>query len=497
MTQRPTGSRFVFDVRDNDPNRHLFYFRTQVTSGALLLAYARAARPVLFRPRRDRRRPVRQGRDSQGHPHLGRQRQPPPAQRRPGADGAYSKPAPAWTANAVFNLGAYEYVTYGGYNVLDDVVDDFSVSAPLGVDTTAPVIALTAPANAATVAGVVAVAATATDNAGMASVQFRLDNGTLGAAVTGPGPGYTVNWNTRAVPNGAHTLTAVARDTAGNLTTSAAVAVTVRNPPVISAVSVSAVSNSSATITWTTDKVADSQVAYGLTATYGTLSPLQAALVIPHSVLLSGLTAATTYHFQVRSRDAQGNLAGSVDATFTTGASLFGVPLLKLTGERAELSGTANGAVVTPTLAPVGLTGKLAVKGAGSVNFAPAKIGDGVYFLNCCDNVATAYYKFTGATVGQVFNVNRGQVSFYLKSRYALAQRPAGSRFVFDVRDNDPNRHLFFFRTQVTSGALLLAYATGGAPQFYFVPAGTEDALFGKDVTLKVTLTWDGSVSRL
>ena len=41
--------------------------------------------------------------------------------------GAYSKPAPAWTANAVFNLGAYEYVTDGGYFVLDDVVDDFIV----------------------------------------------------------------------------------------------------------------------------------------------------------------------------------------------------------------------------------------------------------------------------------------------------------------------------------------------------------------------------------
>ena len=88
-------------------------------------------------------------------------------------------------------------------------------------------------------------------------------------------------------------------------------------PPVISTIIVSAISHSSATITWTTDKVADSQVAYGLTATYGTLSPLQAALVTTHSIVLNGLAASTTYHFQVRSRNAQGIMAGSVDVIVT------------------------------------------------------------------------------------------------------------------------------------------------------------------------------------
>ena len=48
---------------------------------------------------------------------------------------------------------------------------------------------------------------------------------TLGAEdTTSP---YSVSWNTTTVANGTHTLTAVARDAAGNTTTSTTVNVTV------------------------------------------------------------------------------------------------------------------------------------------------------------------------------------------------------------------------------------------------------------------------------
>jgi hypothetical protein len=43
--------------------------------------------------------------------------------------------------------------------------------------------------------------------------------------------------------------------------------------------------------------------------------------VTNHSVTLSGLTANTTYHYRVRSKDAAGNQAASGDLTFTTAAS--------------------------------------------------------------------------------------------------------------------------------------------------------------------------------
>ena len=101
-------------------------------------------------------------------------------------------------------------------------------SAPPPADTTAPTVALSAPASGATVSGTVTVTATATDNVGVAGVQFRLDGANLGAQ--DPSAPYSIAWPTAgAVTNGAHVLTAVASDAAGNVATSAAVTVTVAN----------------------------------------------------------------------------------------------------------------------------------------------------------------------------------------------------------------------------------------------------------------------------
>ena len=90
-------------------------------------------------------------------------------------------------------------------------------------------MSLTAPANGATVLGTVTVSANATDNVGVVGVQFKRDGVNLGAEDT-VAP-YAVAWNTNTVANGSHTLTAVARDAAGNTKTSTVVTVTVNNPP--------------------------------------------------------------------------------------------------------------------------------------------------------------------------------------------------------------------------------------------------------------------------
>jgi hypothetical protein len=89
-------------------------------------------------------------------------------------------------------------------------------------------------------------------------------------------------------------------------------------PPLISDVASSNITSSGGTITWVTDEPADSQVEYGLTTNYGMLTPLDTTLIQSHSVALSGLTANTTYHYRVRSKDAAGNLAVSGDYSFTT-----------------------------------------------------------------------------------------------------------------------------------------------------------------------------------
>ena len=97
-------------------------------------------------------------------------------------------------------------------------------------DPTPPAVSITAPTNGATVSGTISVSASASDNVGVVGVQFQLDGANLGAEdAVSP---YTVSWNTTTSANGTHSLTAIARDAAGNRTTSAAVSVTVSNAPV-------------------------------------------------------------------------------------------------------------------------------------------------------------------------------------------------------------------------------------------------------------------------
>jgi len=88
-------------------------------------------------------------------------------------------------------------------------------------------------------------------------------------------------------------------------------------PPAISGVAASP-SVSSTAITWATNEAASSQVFYGATTAYGSSTVLDGTLVTGHAQTLSGLSPVTTYHFQVQSRDAAGNLATSSDQTFVT-----------------------------------------------------------------------------------------------------------------------------------------------------------------------------------
>jgi len=79
-------------------------------------------------------------------------------------------------------------------------------------------------------------------------------------------------------------------------------------PPNISAVSVSPVSYYSATITWTTDEPADSQIEYGLTPAYGSFTVLDSSLSTNHSQTLNGLSPSTLYYYRVLSKENDGKL---------------------------------------------------------------------------------------------------------------------------------------------------------------------------------------------
>lgn len=96
----------------------------------------------------------------------------------------------------------------------------------LAPDTASPTVTLTAPANGATVTGTVALTATASDNVGIVGVQFKRDGVNISTEdVTYP---YSRNWNTTSISKTTHTLTAVARDAAGNVVTSSSITVTVQ-----------------------------------------------------------------------------------------------------------------------------------------------------------------------------------------------------------------------------------------------------------------------------
>jgi hypothetical protein len=110
------------------------------------------------------------------------------------------------------------------------------------------------------------------------------------------------------------------QDGNGNLATSADYTFTINDsvPPVISAVASSGTTDTTTTITWTTNEVADTQIEYGLTTSYGSVTTLNTTLLTSHSQNITGLASNALYHYRVKSRDASGNLATSGDYTFTT-----------------------------------------------------------------------------------------------------------------------------------------------------------------------------------
>ena len=126
--------------------------------------------------------------------------------------------------NAAHTLTAVVRDAAGNFTSSSVSVNVSNVAA----DTTAPAVGLSAPVSGATVVSTVTVSATASDNVGVAGVQFTLDNVNLGIEdTTSP---YAIAWNTTTATNGSHTLRAIARDAAGNRQTSASRTVTVNNP---------------------------------------------------------------------------------------------------------------------------------------------------------------------------------------------------------------------------------------------------------------------------
>jgi hypothetical protein len=124
---------------------------------------------------------------------------------------------------------------------------------------------------------------------------------------------------TGLTPGTLYDFQVLSTNASGNSATSANFTfTTTTQAPVISAVTVSGVTGSSAVITWTTDQASTSQVKYGTSTGYGSLSPANSTLSTLHTVTLTGLTQGTTYDFAVISANTNGNSATSANYTLAT-----------------------------------------------------------------------------------------------------------------------------------------------------------------------------------
>ncbi|MFZ5876797.1 MAG: fibronectin type III domain-containing protein [Nitrospirota bacterium] len=223
-----------------------------------------------------------------------------------------------------------------------------TVAAP---DTTAPVISGT---TASTTGATSAVITWTTNEASTSIVEY--------GSTTAYGSSST---NATLVTSHSLTLTGLAAstvyhyrvrstDAAGNtasssdfsFTTSAAPDTTA---PTLSSIAAGSVTGTGAVITWTTNEAASTQVEYGPTTAYDASTALNATLLTAHSAALSGLQAATTYNYRVRSTDAAGNTAVSGNRTFTTaaapdttGPSIFNVATTDVTPTSAVVTWTTN-----------------------------------------------------------------------------------------------------------------------------------------------------------
>ena len=91
--------------------------------------------------------------------------------------------------------------------------------------------------------------------------------------------------------------------------------------PVISGVSATNVSSTSAHILWTTNETANSKVWYSTSTPLNTATAAMvtvADMVLNHDVTLIGLNASSTYYYVVSSADAANNTATSTEASFVT-----------------------------------------------------------------------------------------------------------------------------------------------------------------------------------
>ncbi len=153
---------------------------------------------------------------------------------------------------------------------------------------------------------------------------------------------------TGLTPNTTYHYRVISRDPSGTIATSTNQTFTTSAAADTTAPTISSVASSTtattATITWNTTENASSTVSYGTTASYGSASTTGGVVSSPQSVVISGLTQGTLYHFKITSDDSSGNSSSTADYTFTTSA------ISDTTDPTVSISSPANGSTTAGTI---------------------------------------------------------------------------------------------------------------------------------------------------
>jgi hypothetical protein len=212
------------------------------------------------------------------------------------------------------------------------------------VDRTLPSVAVTAPAGGSTVSGgSVTVTASASDNVGVAGVQFLVDGAAVGTEDT-VAP-YSMAWSSTTATNGVHLISATARDAAGNTSTAPPVSVTVSNTPV---------DTTAPTITSKAPGAGATVVALtaNVTATFSEpVSGVSTGTLMLKSAAGTAIAAAVTYNATTRvaTLDPTSSLAADTKYTATVSSGVTdaaGNPLLSTSW--TFLTGPAPTAAAAP-----------------------------------------------------------------------------------------------------------------------------------------------------
>ncbi len=257
-----------------------------------------------------------------------------------------------------FQRGPDVTVTNGSFAVTVMGGSIFTLVTPADPDTTAPAVSITAPADGATVAGTIVVSAAASDDVGVAGVQFLLDGVDLGAEDTSSP--FSVSWSTTTLANGSHTLTARARDAAGNWTLSPAVTVTVDNDVIAPTVVVTAPADG-ANLSGAVNVSADAGDNVGVAGVEFLLDdvPLGAEdTAAPYALSWDTATASNGSHVvKARARDAAGNITVSAGVSVTVFNTDTTPPAVSLTAPGDGATVTGNVVVSADASDNVGITG--------------------------------------------------------------------------------------------------------------------------------------------